>query len=85
MLVQARSRLIPGGHIFVQEIVTQESDPGSTLFGFNMRMLFENGTVFDLEELKRIVTNADFLDVRAHMVGGPTPGLVYVAGRVAVP
>jgi hypothetical protein len=77
--------LIPGGHIFVQEIVTQESDPGSTLFGFNMRMLFENGTVFDLEELKRIVTNADFLDVRAHMVGGPTPGLVYVAGRVAVP
>lgn len=83
MLVQARSRLVPGGHIFIQEIVAHDADPGSTLFGFNMRMLFVNGTVFELEELMRMVAGANFTDVRALPIAGLTPGLVYVGGRAS--
>jgi cyclopropane fatty-acyl-phospholipid synthase-like methyltransferase len=83
MLRQTRSRLLPGGRVFVQEIVRQAGDAASALFGFNMRLLFENGTVFDADELTRMVENADFVDVRVHPIDGPTSGLVYVTGRVA--
>ena len=83
MLAQAKERMAAGGYIFIQEIVTCDGDPGAALFGFNMRMLFANGMVFDLDDLLRIVAEAGFGDIQTHQIPGSTPGLVYVAARAA--
>jgi SAM-dependent methyltransferase len=81
LLRQAKDKLVPGGYVFVQEIVTREDDPASALFGFNMRLLFEQGTVLGLDEMTTMVADCGFEDVSAHGIEGPTPGLVYVAGK----
>jgi SAM-dependent methyltransferase len=83
LLGQARERLVDGGYIFIQEIVSREGDPGTALFGFNMRMLFTNGMVFDLDDLLRVVADAGFVDIQTHPIPGLTQGLVYVAARAA--
>jgi SAM-dependent methyltransferase len=81
LLENARKRLVPGGRVFVQEIVMTGDEPATALFGFNMRLLFDRGTVLDIDEIVTLMVESGFDDVRVHPIPGPTPGLVYVSGE----
>lgn len=80
LLVAARERLRPGGHVLVQEIVSGGPDPSPELFGVNMRLLFDDGIVLSNSELVSMVSTAGFSEVRSIEIPGPTSGLVYVVG-----
>jgi SAM-dependent methyltransferase len=81
LLEAARSRLKPGGLLLVQEIVTLPDDPTPALFGFNMRMLFDQGVIFSSGELQGLVAAAGYRDVGVTEIAGPTPGLIWVQAR----
>jgi 2,7-dihydroxy-5-methyl-1-naphthoate 7-O-methyltransferase len=82
MLQQARARLAPGGHVFVQEILDGANQISPALFGLNMRLLFEQGCVLTCDELSGLLVSAGLHQVTIHQIDGPTPGLAYVAGRL---
>lgn len=81
LLAQALPRLKPGGLLLVQEIVTVPDDPSPALFGFNMRMLFDQGVIFSSAELQALVADAGYCELGAIEVTGPIPGLVWVKAR----
>lgn len=83
MLSDARKRLSPGGHVFVQEIVDGGSDPSPALFGLNMRLLFDDGCVLTSNELSGLLERAGFEGVEVHAIEqSSTPGLAYVTAHV---
>jgi SAM-dependent methyltransferase len=83
LLTEARKRLAPGGHVFIQEIVDGGSDPSPALFGLNMRMLFDEGCVLTAEQLSDLLERAGFVDVEVRAIEqASTPGLAYVVAHV---
>jgi cyclopropane fatty-acyl-phospholipid synthase-like methyltransferase len=83
LLSEARKRLSPGGHVFIQEIVDGGADPSPALFGLNMRLLFEDGCVLTAKQLSDLLERAGFVDVEVRAIEqASTPGLAYVVAHV---
>jgi SAM-dependent methyltransferase len=82
LLAQVKPRAISGALVVLQEIVAGgSSDPSPELFGFNMKLLFDHGRVFDVHELSNMFSDVGFRDVTSCDIEGATQGLVWIAGR----
>jgi len=47
-------------------------------------LLFDHGTVLDIDEMVTMMVESGFDDVRVHPILGPTPGLVSVSGTASL-
>ena len=82
LLEACSARLRPGGAIVVQELVETEANAGA-LFGLMLRLLFEQGEVFDLDRLLGLIEATGLRCTTFEHGHQPDDGLVIVVARRA--
>jgi ubiquinone/menaquinone biosynthesis C-methylase UbiE len=76
VLGRAYEALVPGGTIYIMDMMTDESHTApkfSALFAVNMALTTETGWVFSDEELLNWLTNAGFVDMVINPLPPPMP------------
>lgn len=76
LLARAYAALLPGGLLYVMDMMTDESHinpPFSAMFAVNMALTKEHGWVFSDAELKQWVTEAGFRDFSVRPLPPPMP------------